>query len=250
MQTLPGMNDTTAFKHHAGRLLSLALLLSLTACEPDEEAAEGTMRVKYGETWKEFDDVRDYTFHPEPAPKLILCGTNDPLPNAIDDETGLCVDVTFDPAIPGSGPATFTIDGTATVPSPDSGPNRTFEAGPAHTAGLAGVWASTSCYSSPSEEDVVQQVSGELELEENSATRLKGRLVLDVTGTTGLTCPGSAAEVDLHFDIARQVRRQRLRPSSLRGSASDAAVTASMPCSPSMWTMRSFFARRRMAAMY
>jgi hypothetical protein len=183
-------------------LSSLTLLLSLTACEPDE--AQGSLRAKYGDKWKDFDEDRATTFTSDGAPRLSLCGTNDPLKHAADDETSLCVALTFDASLPGSGPATLTIDGTSTVPSPDLGSdNRTFEAGPTHTAGITGVWATTSCYGPPSEEDAVQQLSGRLELEENSATRLKGRLVLNTTGPTGTRCPGTAAEADLEFDVER-----------------------------------------------
>lgn len=181
-------------------LSSLALLLAVSACEPDDEV-QGSLRARFGESWKEFDEGRSYTFIADGPPTLYLCGDNDPLPNAIDDETGLCITLVLDASVSGSGPATFTIDGAGTVPYPDTYGNRTFAAGPAHSAGVTGVWATTSCFAAPSEEDAVQQLSGRLELEENSATKYRGRLVLNVTGPLGTRCPGDAAEADLEFEI-------------------------------------------------
>ncbi|MCP3144519.1 hypothetical protein [Pyxidicoccus xibeiensis] len=177
------------------------LLLSLTACD-SKEAEEDTLRVKYGETWRDFDEERIERL-PSVTPRgLWFCGTHDPIPNAVDDETSVCINVTLDEALLGTGPATLTLEGTTTVPVETSG-QVAFTPGAGHSPGVVAAWANTGCFGAPPTEPSVQQVKGQLVLEHNSDVWLSGRLKLQLTGTLAGSCPGSAAEADIEFDLPR-----------------------------------------------
>ncbi|MFP2933531.1 hypothetical protein ACLESO_51985 [Pyxidicoccus sp. 3LG] len=200
-----GMNDLKNRRLPTAWPLAL-LLLSLTACDPkdedDEESTTDPIRVKYGETWRDFDKERTASLTGVTPRTLRLCGVNDPIPEAIDDETSVCLLINLDESLLGTGPGTLTLEGTSTVTVEDS-TEPSFAAGPGHSQGVGAVWASTGCFGPPSTESSVQQVNGRLVLEENSATQLKGRLELQVTGKLAGRCPGTDAEADVEFDVAR-----------------------------------------------
>lgn len=193
------MNDATASRRRGTWLSPLALLLSLTACGPGE-GNSGSMRMKVGEDWKEFEleTVRTYDSVSTGFPiGLFLCGKS----KAPEEQRGLCLDLEFQSGTLGSGPADFSIDGSATMSPRRLPPDEAFRTGPAHSQGLVRVSVSRGCWDSHPDGDAVHKISGQLELEENSVTKLQGSLELETTGPSGGDCLGSAIDADLHFDL-------------------------------------------------
>ncbi len=186
---------------------SLLLLLSLAACDPAEtdapprkEAAD-FLRASFNGTVRSFAE-HDFALRDEPPGLLVLCGLDDPDPRLADEEVMLCLRLQLDTAVLGTGPVTLPFDGTAQVPGGVQ-PTPTFTPAAGHDARVRAAWAWTGCYAPPPQAPTTQQVRGTLELTENSATRLAGRLVLTAQGTLAGPCAGESAEADLDFTVER-----------------------------------------------
>ncbi|NTX67668.1 hypothetical protein HUA74_44180 [Myxococcus sp. CA051A] len=196
--------------------LLLASLLSLAACGDDavsdppldssiehyEDSGE-TFRVTYDEGWMAFDQHRSAEFESGAPRTLRLCGLNDPSSVVADDETSACVSVRFDKEVLGAGPMTLAVAGDAIAAPTDSFRDITFTPRKGHSPKLQAVFVATGCYGTVPKEALTQEVAGQLVLEENSDTRVRGRLVLRSVGKTAGRCSGDGAEVALSFDVAR-----------------------------------------------
>jgi len=192
--------------------LPLALLLSLTACgddptsekssEPFEDSGE-TLRVAYDGGWMSFDEHRTAGFLSDAPRALRLCGLNDPSRGVADDETTACATLWFDRTVLGTGPVTLTVAGSAVAATTDSFNDITFTPRGGHSPELLAVFVTTGCYGSVPDQALTQEVDGRLVLDENSDTRVRGRLVMRSEGKTAGRCPGDGAEVALSFDVTR-----------------------------------------------
>ncbi len=125
---------------------------------------------------------------------------SDPSKGIAEEETTLCLHLRLAESHLGTGPATLAIEGAVQVP-PQGDP--TFTPASAHSPGVEAAWAWTGCFAPAQPAPVTQQVRGQLELTENSATRLAGRVGLSAEGTLAGRCAGEAAEFLLDFALAR-----------------------------------------------
>lgn len=182
-------------------LLPLAVACHHKETEDGDGTADGNIQLKRNGTWQSQEKV-SARIPPDAPSTLEICGVHDPIPNGADDENGVCVTIQLDAAVPGSGAKTLAIDGSAEVP-PARPPSVTYTAGAAQAPEVKSVLVSTSCFSVPPTDTVTHQVSGELRLVDNTATRLAGHLTLSVEGTTYGPCSGEAAEFDVDFDVTR-----------------------------------------------
>ncbi|AGC45808.1 hypothetical protein MYSTI_04516 [Myxococcus stipitatus DSM 14675] len=184
--------------------LPFALALSLTACgddaKPGDEDATGYIRTS---------KPTQVLFHLNPqfelkdgAPRRLgLCKWSDPDPNTVDDESTACANVAFDEAALGTGPKSFTIKlGALLPPTGDA----TITPREGNSSEIKEAYFSTGgCLAPPQRGDTTQELTGTLVFEENTATRLRGRLELRSTGATRGRCPVMDAEADLRFDLQR-----------------------------------------------
>jgi hypothetical protein len=182
-------------------LLPLLLLLPLLACGESDvlrlSSAEGP-RHFLGPTVRIDVDA-------EPV-RLTVCGNDDPLPGAVDDEVSLCAVVQLDGALlaalaPGER---LGIEGSAVAPAQLVTGRVPFVAGEGHAPAVLAAWVSTGCFAPPRTGGVTQQLRGTLVLEEHSAQRWRGRLELHMTGEAGggeCVVGVQGADVEVGFDV-------------------------------------------------
>ena len=181
------------------------MLILLTGCGGDDPTVEElvlpNMEVRYGDEWKPFNEYDAMTLPEEgdaEAP-IIFCGLNQPSRGPLTGDEAFCIRVDLSPSILGSGPATFTLDGSAKVVDDGVTSSTTFDAGPRHTAGVDRVWGYLTCDAAPVPQTVTQQISGTLELTANERGALLVRMKLDVSGPLGGPCGGDAARFEGSF---------------------------------------------------
>lgn len=171
-------------------LLSLLLAPLLGACgEPVFEMQGPQGRL-------EFNDLR--TRYDQSSSLLVTCGTRDPLPIAVDDETGLCVHLRLESGQLEALPATLAIEGEATV-SPQATGLPAYTRGPGQAPSVGSVWAQASCFAPPPQGPLVQQVRGTLQLRGGWPDRPEGHLSLQVSGQIAGPCGGSQARFNFNF---------------------------------------------------
>ncbi|MCP3101696.1 hypothetical protein LZ198_22720 [Myxococcus sp. K15C18031901] len=162
----------------------------------------GTLRMKnFGGAWIDFDLRRNVTLDRGAPAELVFWGHNDPIPEAVDDETDITLILQLERSVLGAGPMTLTLDGSVTVP-PRHASNTTFVPGPTHTAGVRTAFASISLNCIPPEDAVTQEIRGTLVLTANDDTHLRGHLDLTTRGSTA-GCPGGDTESHLDFEVRR-----------------------------------------------
>ncbi|WP_342374153.1 hypothetical protein NVS55_22435 [Myxococcus stipitatus] len=178
------------------------LPLLLTACGDDNRPSY--IRVNYPNGVMQFDGTPDPQFAQGLSNQFRLCAVNDPSPEAVynDDETTACVHLRISDTALQTGPKEFKIAGTAVISPADPGtiPAVAFTAGATHSPEVQMVYISTICFGPGANQDTRQEVTGTLVLKENSQTKLKGRVVLQVKGTTADRCTGGDSEANLRFE--------------------------------------------------
>ena len=185
-------------------LLCLALPL-LAACGDSE-----TIRLR-----KQGDDLLFTTpsvslFGSAATHHLRVCGLNDPLPRAVDDETSLCALVDVDAAALAArgSKVVLKLEGSAVVPAGVPGQAASFEPGAGHAPEVLSAWVTTGCFGPPSTQTAVQQVRGELRLEQHDADRWRGRLELHMEGEPGgseCSVGAEGADFEVELDVAPEV---------------------------------------------
>jgi hypothetical protein len=136
-----------------------------------------------------------------------VCGTHGVRPDATDVGTRLCVSVQLLDgewlSQPSAGEV-LPIDGRALVPGGWAGGPVPFEPGAVNAPAVHAAWVDVSCFGPRRESTAIQQVRGQLKLEEHSRERWRGRLELKVEGEPGgFDCQpgGLGADVGVDFDV-------------------------------------------------
>ncbi|QSQ15286.1 hypothetical protein [Myxococcus landrumensis] len=190
--------------------LPWVLALSLAACgnnadgdnpKPGDEDATGYLRTNEPSKVRLFDLNPSFELKDGAPRRLNLCKWSDPDPTVADDEATACANMAFDDAVLGTGPKSFTVKLGATLPPVGE---VTIVPREGHSPEIKEAYFSTGgCLAPPQQGNRTQELSGTLVFEENTATRLRGRLELRSTGVTRGRCPGTDAEADLRFDLRR-----------------------------------------------
>jgi hypothetical protein len=186
----------------------LLLLLSLAACDIPPPSGSGTFRALLGDSLRDFEHSETKLLQTTPR-RLVACGTYDPLPNAIDDETSLCLSLELDLAqleAAGDG-AAFAIEGTAHFSNAASPDSMVFAPEPGHSeAAIPRAWVSMSCYAPPRDDTLTQRFQGRLLLTRVTAESLSGRVEVSMEGElAGASCHerSGPANFDFLFTVQR-----------------------------------------------
>jgi hypothetical protein len=188
------------------RAPGLLLLLTLAACDSFPPGS-GTFRAQLGDSWRDFEQ-RETTLTQEAPRKLVACGTYDPIPTAMDDETSLCLSLELDLdrlEAAGDG-AVLPLDGTGQFSNASSSEGLTFVSEPGHSEAILRAWASMSCFAPPRGGALTQRVRGRLHLTHVRAESLSGRVELSLEGElAGGACHDRTgpAEFDFPFTVQR-----------------------------------------------
>ncbi|AKQ66605.1 hypothetical protein A176_003517 [Myxococcus hansupus] len=157
--------------------------------------------MRYGEHWRDFNDTRRVQMHhQDTVTDFSVFGESDPIPDAEDDEIGVSLRIALDPAIRNSGPATLTLAGIAW--GQDRMPRPPPQGSLAQSEAVRDVSSATLCNWMPREIDTEWHYTGTLELETNTDTEVKGRLVLTGLGSLNGSCGGDETSIDVPFSIA------------------------------------------------
>jgi hypothetical protein len=182
--------------------LTVVLLLALSACGSEEPRFRAKLEDGSEDSFPGFNTRLSGT-----DPLMLLTCSKDPTPQVADDERALCLNLHLDAAgLSAAGaPATLSIAGEARLTEPRGPTPPTFTVAAGHSPVVSVAWAIVGCYAPVRPGPLVQQLRGRLELEENSATRLSGRVVLTSEGELAVADCGkvSSADFDFRFDVAR-----------------------------------------------
>ncbi len=182
--------------------LTVVLLLTLAACGSEEKKFRMNDEDGGEDSFPEFN-----TTLLGGDPLMLVACSEDPTPEIADDERTLCLRIHLDAAglSATSAPATLPIAGEARLTEPVGPTPPTFTAASDHSQVVSVAWVTVGCYAPRREGPLVQQLQGRLELEENSAKRLAGRVVLTSQGQLTVADCGnvSSADFDFPFDLER-----------------------------------------------